>query len=111
MGAPCTFNMHLFFECTFSQIFWWALSLEWNVDMNLYQMIDDAKQRISLDFFMEILIAGCWSIWDQRNDAIFNANYPNVQRCISIFKSTFTLTMHRAKPSLREGMQSWLDTL
>jgi hypothetical protein len=69
-------------------------------------MIDEAKQRISLEFFMEILIGGCWSIWDQRNDAIFNENYPNVQTCISRFKNTFTLTMHRAKPSLREGMQS-----
>jgi hypothetical protein len=74
-------------------------------------MIDEAQQRISLEFFMEIMIAGCWSIWDQRNDAIFNANYPNMQTCISRFKTTFTLTMHRAKPSLREGMQSWLDTL
>jgi hypothetical protein len=71
-------NMHLFFECTFSQNFWWALGIEWNVDMNLYQMIDEAKQRISLDFFMEILIAGCWSIWDQRNVVIFNGNFPNI---------------------------------
>jgi hypothetical protein len=47
-----------------------------------------------------------------RNDAIlFNGNIPNIQRCISKFKTTFTLTMHRAKPSLKEGMQSWIDTL
>jgi hypothetical protein len=103
--------MHLFFECTFSQSFWWALGLEWNVDMTLYQMIEEAQQRFSLGFLMEVMIAGCWSIWDQRNDAIFNANYPNVQTCMTRFKATFTLTMHRAKPSLREGMQSWLDTL
>jgi hypothetical protein len=31
--------------------------------------------------------------------------------CMARFKATFALTMHRAKPSLREGMQSWLDTL
>jgi hypothetical protein len=74
-------------------------------------MIDEAKQRISLDFFIEIMIAGCWSIWDQRNDAIFNGNIPNIQRCISKFKTTFALTVHRAKSSLKEGMQSWIDTL
>jgi hypothetical protein len=74
-------------------------------------MIDEAKQRFLLDFFMEILIAGCWSIWDQINDAIFNENIPNNHRCISRFKSNFTLTMHRSKPSLKEGMQPWIDTL
>jgi hypothetical protein len=42
-------------------------------------MIDEAQQRLSLGFLMEVMIAGCWSIWDQRNDAIFNANYPNIQ--------------------------------
>jgi hypothetical protein len=57
---------------------------------------------------MEIMIVGCWSIWDQTNDAIFNGNIPNHQRCISIFKSIFTLTMHRAKPSLKEGMNHGL---
>jgi hypothetical protein len=74
-------------------------------------MMNDAKRRMSLEFFMEIMIIGCWSIWDQRNDAIFNGNSPNIQRCISKFRTTFTLTMHRAKPSLKEGMQSWIDTL
>jgi hypothetical protein len=44
-----------------------------------------------LDFFMEILIARCWSIWDQRNDAIFNWNFPNIQRCISKFKVLLSL--------------------
>jgi hypothetical protein len=76
--CPEEANMHLFFEYTFSQSFRWALGLEWNVDMSLYQMIDEAQQRLSLDFFMEVMVAGCWSIWDQRNDAIFNAKYPNV---------------------------------
>ena len=109
--CPEETNMHLFFECTFSQSFWWALGIEWNVDLNLYQMMQDDKRRLSLDFFMEIMIIGCWIIWDQRNDAIFNGNPPNIQRCISKFRATFTLTMHRAKPSLKEGMQSWIDTL
>jgi hypothetical protein len=109
--CPEETNMHLFFECTFSQSFWWALGIEWNVDLDLYQMMNDAKRRMSLEFFMEIMIIGCWSIWDQQNDAIFNGNSPNIQRCISKFRTTFTLTMHRAKPSLKEGMQSWIDTL
>jgi hypothetical protein len=103
--------MHLFFECSFSQSFWWAIGLEWNPDMDLFSMIADAKNRYSYNFLMEILITGCWSIWEQRNDAIFRGIYPDVQRCVTRFKSFTTLNLYRAKPSLKEGMQSWLDTL
>jgi hypothetical protein len=103
--------MHLFFECSFSQSFWWAIGFEWNVDMNIHEMIIDAKARYSLQFVMDIIISGCWSLWDQRNDAIFNGNFPELRRCIIKFKNFFSLNIHRAKPSLREGMQSWLDTL
>jgi hypothetical protein len=60
---------------------------------------------------MDIIISGCWSLWDQRNDAIFNGNFPELRWCIINFKNFFSLNTHRAKPSLHEGMQSWLDTL
>jgi hypothetical protein len=103
--------MHMFFECNFSQGFWWAIGIEWNVDMDIHQMIADAKIRYSMSFIMDIIITGCWSLWDQRNNAIFNGVDPNLQRCIIKFRNYFCLNMHRAKPSLREGMQSWLDTL
>jgi hypothetical protein len=104
-------NMHLFFKCSFSQSFWWATAIEWNPDLDLHRMITEASQRYSHNFLMEILITGCWSIWAQRNCAIFKGIYPDVQRCITRFKSFISLNMYRAKPSLREGMQSWLDTL
>jgi hypothetical protein len=101
----------MFFECNFSQGFWWAIGIEWNVDMDIHQMIADAKTRYSISFIMDIIITGCWSLWDQRNNAIFNGVYPDLQTCIVKFRNYFCLNMHRAKPSLREGMQSWLDTL
>ena len=63
--------MHLFFECSFSQSFWWALGFDWNSDYDINSMITEAKTRYSINFLMEILITGCWSIWEQRNDAIF----------------------------------------
>jgi hypothetical protein len=36
--------MHLFFECEFSQSFWWALNLEWDTNMSLYEMLTDGNQ-------------------------------------------------------------------
>jgi hypothetical protein len=103
--------MHLFFECSFSMSFWWALRMEWNTELSINDMIAEAKERYHINFLMEIIITGCWSIWDQRNDAIFNNNAPSLSRCLCKFKSYVKTNMHHAKPSLKEGMQSLLDTL
>jgi hypothetical protein len=40
----------------------------------------------------------------------FGLDYPIIQY-LRFFKETFFLVMHRAKPSLKEDMQQWLDTL
>jgi hypothetical protein len=37
--------MHLFFECSFSQGFWWALGLKWNFDLKIHDMSLEAKGR------------------------------------------------------------------
>jgi hypothetical protein len=60
--------MHLFFECSFSQSLWWAMGLEWNTGRNIHDMISDAKTRYSISFIMDIIIIGCWGIWEQRNE-------------------------------------------
>jgi hypothetical protein len=62
-------------------------------------------------FIMETIITGCLTIWDQRNKFIFNHIDPEITTCIMRFKTYFSIIMHTAKPSLKEGMQSWLDTL
>ena len=87
------------------------MGIEWNSDMDLNSMIQDAKQRYSMTFIMEILITGCWSLWDQRNSYIFREKTPNLNSCIAHLKNSFVMIMHRARPSLKEGMQAWLDTL
>jgi hypothetical protein len=42
--------MHLFFECDFSQTFWWKIGEEWNLDFDLINMIIDAKKQIFKSF-------------------------------------------------------------
>jgi hypothetical protein len=39
-------RMLMFFECNFSQGFWWAIDLEWNSDMDIHHMITEAKKKI-----------------------------------------------------------------
>jgi hypothetical protein len=38
---------------------WWAIGFDWNVDMNIHEMIIDAKARYALQFIMDIIISGC----------------------------------------------------
>jgi hypothetical protein len=42
---------------------------------------------------------------------IFDGDEVDMQDSIILFKDTFTLIRHRAKPSLKNGMYQWLDTL
>jgi hypothetical protein len=53
--------MHLFFECGFSQTFWWALGMEWNLDLSIHEMNKYAIDRYYYEFLMEIMIICCWS--------------------------------------------------
>lgn len=64
--------MHLFFECSFNHSFWWALGIEWNPDYGIHEMIQDARSRYSFLGMKDFPITCCWSIWEQRNDAIFS---------------------------------------
>ena len=79
---------HIFFDCNFRQSFWWAMGIEWNSDMDLNSMIQDAKQRYSMTFIMEILITSCWSLWDQRNSYIFRERIPTLNSSLSHFKNS-----------------------
>jgi hypothetical protein len=56
--------MHLFFEYSFSQSFWWAIGIEWNVDMNIHEMISDAKPdtQCSLLWTLSSLDVGVYGI-------------------------------------------------
>jgi hypothetical protein len=63
-NCPIETLMHLFFECNFSQAFWWALNIEWDTDHDLHDMISEVKGRYTMEFNMEIIITGCWVIWD-----------------------------------------------
>ena len=102
---------HLLFTCPFSQGFWWNIGFEWNSDMEINNMIIDAKHRYKIDHFMEAMILGCWSIWNQRNGMIFEGIPCSINECKNEFVRYFKMTMLRAKPTLKEGMSSWIDNI
>jgi hypothetical protein len=92
------------FACDFSQRFWWDLNLEWNSELPIFYMILDGKRRFNISCFMDVLMAGCWTLWNKRNRLIFDGDDVDIQSSVTIFKETFSLIRHRAKPSLKDGM-------
>ena len=104
-------RMHLLFTCPFSQGFWWDIGFEWNSDLDIHRMIMDASHRYKIKHFMEIMIVGCRSIWNQRNGMIFEGIPCSINECKYDFIRSFKITMMRAKPSLKDGMSSWIDNI
>lgn len=80
-------------------------------DENIHNMIIDAKHRYNIEFIMEIIIIGCWSIWNQRNGMIFDGIQCSINACKMDFKNNFHMSLLRAKPSIKEGMRSWIDNV
>lgn len=104
--------IHLFFSCDFSQNFWMSIGIEWNTDTKTIDMLEEAKERSNIQPFKECLIVGCWSIRKHRNSIIFDRKAKkNLEYCITCFKEHLGTIMKKAKPSTKEGMQSWLDYL
>jgi hypothetical protein len=102
---------HLFFECDFSRYLWWKLNHEWNNDLNFLDMMMDRKQRKNLQYFNESVILGSWSLWNHRNNIIFDNEERSLDTCFIMFTVYFKQVIQRAKPGLKEGMQDWLDLL
>ena len=94
-----------------SRNIWWRLNLEWESDLDLINMLIDAKKRYNLICFKESLIVGCWSIWNHRNRCIFCNADLDLDVCFTDFVASFHLILHKVKPSLKEGMPQWLDIL
>jgi hypothetical protein len=94
-----------------AKTFLWKLGEEWNVELDIIDMITDARDRSQNTFFKDVMISGCWSLWNQRKRIIFYGTQRGNESCLSHFIASFHQIRHRAKPSLKEGMQDWLDTL
>ena len=106
---PSTFSSAVILH--FNQNFWWKLNLEWNIELGLLNMLMDAKKRYNLICLKESLIVGCCSLWNHRNRSIFDAAPISLEICFQEFLTSVDLVMHRSKPSLKEGMTHWVDTL
>jgi hypothetical protein len=73
-------------------------------------MLIEAENSSFNPFFKIAMIVGCWSIWNHRNKNHFlwdSKRY--IEVCYQLFKEAISMIRHRVRPSLKEGMQDWLD--
>jgi hypothetical protein len=68
---------HLFFDCPFAITRWFVLGILWDGDSNIHHEICIAIQQFKQPFFAEIFVIGAWTIWNERNDYIFNHKPPS----------------------------------
>lgn len=94
---------HLFFRCNFARNCW--------ASIGIYYPLQHIKRSLGFNFYLEVIILMCWSIWRRRNDWIFNNMPPSVQGCKDHFIDLFCLMLHRAKGKYFPHIRSWLDGL
>jgi hypothetical protein len=58
---------------------------------------------------LSLWAAGLFGILETKR--FFEYQNPSIQETMRFFRENFELVRHRAKPSLKEGMSQWLDTL
>ncbi|GJN28880.1 hypothetical protein PR202_gb17052 [Eleusine coracana subsp. coracana] len=103
--------MHLFFKCSFSTSCWDWLGIHWQVHLNFFDMILEAKHQFQHQFFFEIIIIACWHIWKQRNDKIFERKVPFIDDWRRKFKDECRLQSCRFKDQEKDQFLLWLDSL
>ncbi|PNT71878.1 hypothetical protein BRADI_2g36779v3 [Brachypodium distachyon] len=101
MIMPLKMVDHLFFSCPFSQSFWWKLGFDCGTPISILLTCSYQLVRISC-IILVLRRLLFWdvgaSLWNHSNNIIFHAAF-------FMFQNYFTDVRHRAKPSLKEGMQ------
>jgi hypothetical protein len=70
---------------SFRQDLWNLLHMQWEEEYDIYEMISYFREAREQSCFMKALIIGCWSIWNHRNNAIFEDQAVNLSTCFRAF--------------------------
>ena len=100
---------HLFLDCNFSRDCWALIGLAVISSPDLIQKFESLKSHIARNFFMEIIIIMCWTIWTVRNDVIFRGIPPSSLRGLEIFRNIFKQLLWRTKKKYFPAIELWLE--
>jgi hypothetical protein len=100
---------HLFFMCSFGASCWAKIGITWNGNLQIEDMLLEAKTRWNKPLFTEVLILGAWNIWKTRNRVYFDGEAPSIQswqRQLSQDLSTLTCRVKDSHQGLIKDLLS-----
>lgn len=102
---------HLFIKCPFARRCWEIIGITYPTTIQPIAAFALFKKKLKVNFAIEIIIIMAWSIWNTRNDWIFEAEDPTVEKCRAKFIRDFSLLLHRARNKDVQQMRQWLQDL
>jgi hypothetical protein len=78
-------------------------------NLSFHDMIEEAKQHINHDFFMEVFIIGFWRIWKQQNVFLFDRVIPSFQSWKQCFINETLLQSHWMSDSKRDSFRNLIS--
>jgi hypothetical protein len=100
---------HLFFTCPFAQACWTKLGIAWNLNLQLFDHLWQAKSLHNIPMFAEVSMTALWEMWKLRNDKVFKRRQPSVAIWFVNFKNQCLLQSIRFKEDLGTSYCVWLD--
>ena len=102
---------HLFFHCPFAASCWDLIAFHSIDALSRFQIVESFKLIFTKEFFMEVFILLCWSIWTERNDLIFKGLQPSVMKCKVNLKKELTLLCFRVERRSEIAFVQWLESM
>jgi hypothetical protein len=103
--------LYLFFDCPFSKWCWRMLSIHWNTSLTPQDTLIRGHRQFNCRIFREVIMVAGWTIYCHRNANTFDGASRSLRRWMEAFKDEFALIIHRAKPSTKVLLSSWLSSL
>ena len=100
---------HLFWGCPFAKRCWDYICPTRAQNLSVMEAFQDIKDKLSLPFFMEIIILSSRAIWISRNNKIFQHIQPTFQGWKHIYMLEMKLLTHRIKPKYADHFLAWLQ--
>jgi hypothetical protein len=103
-------HSHLFLECPFAKSCWNLIDIQIPDQASFPQVCLPFKDQLNSEFFMNAVVVMCWTIWNARNNLIFNGISPTIQASKAAFIKEITTTSLRVKQSRSEDFCAWIQS-
>jgi hypothetical protein len=102
---------HLFFGCSYTTSCWTMLNITWNIGMNRFDMIGQAKTSFQGSLFFEVFIIAAWGIWKERNNLIFKGINTSTEAWKARIIEDLQLLRFRVNQNLQDTITLFIDRI